>query len=313
MLSSAFAITLVPTRALKTLAQNALHSLGVVDAIRYSNRRACRILMYHRFPDDQAHFKQQCEHIRRHYHPVSMRQVADSLHGGPPLPDNALAITVDDGFRDFLDNAHPVLVAFDIPATVFLVSDFLDKKLWLWLNQLDYMLNHTAQPIDKGALRQSLKTMPNKARLQRLAELKAELGVEVPSDPPAEYAPLTWDEVRSLASKNVEFGPHTRTHPILSSLTEEAELRDEIAGSKARVDAELGFPSQHFCYPNGTRADFTPQVIAIVKECGFTTAVTTEGGLVSTGADPLQLVRLGVEPKLPERYFAEMLAGMRTH
>jgi peptidoglycan/xylan/chitin deacetylase (PgdA/CDA1 family) len=301
----------VPTRALKTLAKTALHSLGIVDAIRYSKRRGCRILMYHRFPEDRTHLERQCEHIRRHYHPVSMRQVAESLTGGPPLPDDALAITVDDGFRDFLDNAHPVFTTFELPATMFLVSDFLDGTLWLWFNQFDYLLKRTKRKVENGAaLRKALQRMPEIARMERMAELQAELEVDIPKQPPAEYAPLTWDEVRSLSRKNVEFGPHTRTHPILSTLTVD-ELRDEIAGSKHRVDAELGSSSLHFCYPNGTRADFTPDVIAVVKECGFKSAVTTEVGLVYAGSDPFTIHRLGVQPVLPEPYFVELLAGAR--
>jgi len=304
----------VPTRALKTLAKTALHSLGIVDAIRYSKRRGCRILMYHRFPEDRTHLERQCEHIRRHYHPVSMRQVAESLTGGPPLPDDALAITVDDGFHDFLDNGYPVFAKFDIPATVFLVSDFLDGELWLWFNQIDYMLERTRRTVkDKAALRASLNRMPNRDRLRRVADLQAELEVDLPTGPPVEYAPLTWDEVRSLAQKGVEFGPHTRTHPILSTVSDAAELRQEIAGSKGRVDAELGSTSIHFCYPSGTRADFTNETVAVVKECGFATAVTTQGGLVYPGANPFELKRVGVEPVLPEPYFIELLAGVRTH
>lgn len=299
------------TRALKKLGKTALHALGIVDAVRYSHRRGCRILMYHRFPEDHSHLERQCEHIRRHYHPVSMRQIGESLGGGTALPDNALTITVDDGFRDFLDHGFPVLQRYEIPATVFLVSDFLDGKLWLWTNQLDYMLKRTKRTAAApGELRATLKRLPNEERMRRLRELQTELEVELPQSPPAEFAPLTWDEVRSLAGKNVEFGPHTRTHPILSSLSSEAEVRDEIAGSKARVDAELGFPSRHFCYPNGRRADFTSQAVTVVKECGLETAVTTEPGIVLRGANPFELRRLGVEPILPEEYFTEILAGV---
>jgi peptidoglycan/xylan/chitin deacetylase (PgdA/CDA1 family) len=267
--------------------------------------------MYHRFPEDHSHFEKQCEHIRKHYHPVSMRQVAESLRDASPLPDNALAITVDDGFRDFLEHGFPVLNRYEIPATVFLVSDFLDGKLWLWLNQFDYMLRRTSRKVDSpAALRRMLKGLPNGERVHRLKELQCELDVDVPAAPPPEYAPLTWDEVRRLAEKNVEFGPHTRSHPILSALPGEADVRDEIAGSKARVDAELGLPSMHFCYPNGTRADFNPTTVSIVRQCGFATAVTTEPGMVSSGANPFELCRLGVEPVLADEYFAEILAGV---
>jgi peptidoglycan/xylan/chitin deacetylase (PgdA/CDA1 family) len=304
----------VPTSALKHLAKSALHGLGIVDAVRYFNRDACRILMYHRFPADHSHLEKQCEHIRKHYHPVSMHQVAESLRTGRPLPQNALAFTVDDGFRDFLEHAFPVLQRYEIPATVFLVTDFLDGKLWLWFNQVDYMLERTHRKIDsKQAIRDSLKRLATADRLQRILELQQELEVALPINPPPQYAPMTWDEVRTLASKGVEFGPHTLTHPILSALSSEGELSEEIAGSKARVDAELGSSSLHFCYPSGRLHEYGQAAVAIVRESGFATAVTTEGGMVRRGANPYELLRLGVEPVLPDQYFAEMLAGVRTH
>ena len=69
-----------------------------------------------------------------------MKQVAAALHGGEPLPPKAVAITVDDGYRDFLLRAYPVFHEFEIPATVFLVSDFIDGTGMLWWDRLGLRL-----------------------------------------------------------------------------------------------------------------------------------------------------------------------------
>jgi peptidoglycan/xylan/chitin deacetylase (PgdA/CDA1 family) len=316
-------------RTLKSMARSALHSLGIVHAVRAFKRRGCRILVYHRFPEDRSSLIEQCEHIRRYYQPVSMRRVAESLGVGTPLPNNATAITVDDGYRDFLTNAQPFFSLYEIPTTVFVVTDFIDGKGWLWFDQVEYLFDHArcasiqlaGREFNIGSDRkraanqfnEALKRMPHADLLATLSGLQQQLGVWVPEQPPADYRPLSWDEVRKLAADGVEFGCHTRTHPILSKICEPAELQREIGGSKKRLDEELGFPTSHFCYPNGTRADYNAGTIAVVKDCGFMTAVTAESGFNYATTDPLQLFRLGVDPSLPERRFVELLAGLRKY
>src|SRR5260370_27746941 len=114
---------------LKHVARVAFHKAGGVPMARWIHRKGLRILMYHRFSDRDA-LARQCAHLRAHYAPVSMAQVAAWLEHGAALPQNALAITVDDGYRDFYQVAYPVFREHAIPATVYLVSEFLDRKLW---------------------------------------------------------------------------------------------------------------------------------------------------------------------------------------
>jgi peptidoglycan/xylan/chitin deacetylase (PgdA/CDA1 family) len=298
---------------LKRIAKRAVHSLRAIEVFRYAHRRACRILTYHRFPEGYRDaLAEHCEYIRRHYVPVRMSDIARALETGERLPNNAVALTVDDGFRDFLEVAHPVLQKYGIVPTVFVVSDFLDGKLWPWFNQVQYLYRRCGRKdAEIAAAVNALKLLPDDERRERVRRLPVELHTELPIHPPAEYASLTWDEVRKLAGCGVEFGAHTRTHPILSRVSDEATLRDEIGGSKLRVDSELGFASVQFCYPNGKEADMNDRVVRIVRECGFKIAVTTQPGMVQNGANPLKLPRLGMEPWLPVEYLAEVLSGVR--
>jgi hypothetical protein len=79
------------------------------------------------------------------------------------------------------------------------------------------------------------------------------------------------------------------------------------------LDEQTGFPTLHFCYPYGTRADYNEEAIAIVKNCGFMTAVTAESGFNYPTTDPFQLFRLGVDPSIPQQRFVELLAGLRRY
>jgi peptidoglycan/xylan/chitin deacetylase (PgdA/CDA1 family) len=95
--------------------------------------RSLRILTYHRVnehhPGDRmtVHplaFRRQMEHIAESGRPVlPLDGAVARLRGeGPPLPAGALCLTFDDGYRDNLEFAAPVLERFGFTATVLLVT-----------------------------------------------------------------------------------------------------------------------------------------------------------------------------------------------
>ena len=326
------------TRAVKQLARIALHRLGGLRPLLWRSRNKFRILTYHRFsshlyPSVEPDLKRQCEFLKRHFVLVSLAEIGESLQSGRELPPNALAVTVDDGYRDVLVNAFPVFQAWKIPATVFLISDFLDGKLWPWWDQVEYAALHTNLPsvtisLLPGGAPQALPLrsreqkehtvsticaqvvkVPNQTRLDFLRALPDLLQVELPVQAPAEYSPLTWDEVRFLSETGTEFGAHTRTHPILTSLEDSEAVYREIADSKKRIEQELGRAPLHFCYPNG---DFNEAALQSVERCGFQTAVTTRPGMNAPGEPRYMLKRLSVRPGMPDDYFREMLAGLHS-
>jgi peptidoglycan/xylan/chitin deacetylase (PgdA/CDA1 family) len=133
--------------------------------------------------------------------------------------------------------------------------------------------------------------------------------VELPAIPPESHTPLQWDDVRTLAKNGVEFGAHTRSHPILSRLATVEQLEAEICGSKHRIEQEAGVEVRHFCYPNGTAEDFTPQTVEVIRAGGYSTAATGFPGVNRRGANPFELKRMAVEPYDDELRFSRVVAG----
>lgn len=318
----------------KSILRAGLHSFGGIQFFRARSRGAVRILMYHNFPADRTGLRRQCEHIRRYYTPVSMRDVSEALDGGTTLPANAVAVTIDDGYRDYFLNAYPVFREFEIPSTVFLVSDFLDRLDWNWWDKIHYALQETRETKFELQIRgerrlfhvlqgqeyeqmhqiaRDLKDLTSAQRRDEIACFMDQLRVTLPAQAPAWCEAMTWEEVRQLSKTNVEFGAHTKTHPILSGVESREELEDEIRGSQKRVQEELGVPVLHFCYPNGREEDIGAEALRITRESGFRTAVTTVPGMNHIGpdTDAFQMRRLGADPALPDYYFAELLAGVR--
>jgi peptidoglycan/xylan/chitin deacetylase (PgdA/CDA1 family) len=326
------------TRLEKSLARTLLHEAGWLRGVRYWNRRGFRILMYHDFPSNvpglPEALRRQCAHINRYYNVVSMTEIARHLREGTRLPPNALAVTVDDGNRDFLLNGYPVFYAHHIPVTVFLVSGFLDGKLWLWWDQISYLVEKSRRksfevrlfvgesPVKftletaeqrqhaLSTITEAMKEVGASARMDVVNSLPRLLDVELPKDAPSHMAPLEWPEVRDLAQKGVDFGAHTVTHPVLSRIADPAELVEEIERSKQRIEQELGRPVLHFCYPYGRREDFNDETVKVVGQCQFLTAVTAQPGLNFHTTHPFRLRRLSAEPTMPEFYFKESLAGL---
>src|SRR5579872_770197 len=233
----------------------ALHNMGGLAILRNRHRREFGVLMFHSFSDgDRANVEAICAHITRHFEPVSLSAIVDALDGRGALPDNAVTITVDDGYRNFLLHGHPIFRRSRIPATLYPVAGFSDGRLWLWTDQIDFGLRQTTRssiratlgegepvelslrtPEEKAAaifrLTETLKEVSNDRRVAFLAEFGSLCGVEIPPHPPSGREAMNWDELRAVAAEGVEIGCHTDTHPILSRLSDQSELDAEIRGA----------------------------------------------------------------------------------
>jgi peptidoglycan/xylan/chitin deacetylase (PgdA/CDA1 family) len=98
---------------------------------------------------------------------------------------------------------------------------------------------------------------------------------------------LGWSEIKEMQRGDVKFGAHTRTHPRLSRLSVE-QAQDEIDGSRADLEHELGVPFDLFSYPHG---DYAETSRLIVERAGFLGACTTHIGKNMLGTSDFELRR----------------------
>ncbi len=317
----------------KSTARLCLHAMGGLAMLRRMRRREARILMFHAFTAaDTPLLEAVCGHIARNFEPVALSALVDSAEAGRSLPDLALTVTVDDGYRNYLEHAHPIFRRHRIPVTVYSVADFADGQLWLWTDQVAYCLDQTkkssitaaipprepaefdissphARRAATEAIWEELKLVPDAARQQFMAALSDLTGVEIPPEAPPGIQAMSWDELRGIAAEGVEIGCHTRTHPILSRLPQ-ARLDGEIRGAKAYMEDRLGFPVAHFCYPNGRDIDIGDAAAECVRSAGFRSAATTVWGLHTPDADPMRLRRIPTGTDQSSGYIFELLAGL---
>ncbi|GGG46783.1 polysaccharide deacetylase family protein [Chelatococcus composti] len=215
-----------------------------------------------------------------------------------PRPDTApfLALTFDDGYRDNVVHAQPVLERHGAPWTVFVTTGFADRTARLWWLELEeavrrldqvavmeggFAFSHPARTdAEKQAafdgLYWALRSGPEERLLSVIASLAGQAGVN--SRALVEELCLDWDEIAALARvPGVTIGAHTLTHPMLAK-HDATRAREEIERSRAIIAERIGRPVRHFAYPVGDPTSAGPREFAIAREAGFATAVTTRPG-----------------------------------
>jgi peptidoglycan/xylan/chitin deacetylase (PgdA/CDA1 family) len=314
--------------ALKLLAR-----AGAFAPFRAANRGRVLILTYHRFSrgrdafaTPEADFDAHLRYLKEHYTPVPLSRVAEHYAGAAELPARAACVTIDDGFADAYEVAFPVLRRHGVPATLFVITDFLDGRAWMWTDKMRHVaLTTSAEGLraEVGGRSFDLRLAGRESRLNAAGRVNSELkrlapreredaieriadahGVSVPERPPAEFGSVTWEQAREMNAAGLEIGSHTVSHPILTT-TDDAQLRHELRVSRARLEAELGRHVKLFCYPNGA---CDPRVRRETESAGYSCAVTTVPGLNDRrGADPLALRRVPAETDLP--HFVQSTSG----
>jgi peptidoglycan/xylan/chitin deacetylase (PgdA/CDA1 family) len=262
-----------------------------------------RVLMYHRVvePSDASvdnpsvisatpeSFERQLLHLAERYSVVSTEQVLAAVRHEQPLPERAVLLTFDDGYRDFGEIAWRILRRYGMPALLFVPTSYPDAQREFWWDRLARAFTSTERqllerapcgtlslrtPAERQAsLRiwiKRLETLPHEQAMRLVDELCRELGEQKRG----RGKTLTWRELRTLVAEGLAVGAHTRSHPALTRLTPDM-ARAEIRGSRHDLLREMGLLTTVFSYPFG---DYDDRVVEIVRQEGFELAFTCVHG-----------------------------------
>ncbi len=116
-----------------------LYWTGLTRLMAWRTRRMVKILCYHSVTQralgtaDQYKlhlpeklFRAHLAHLAQFYQVIPLRDYIAAQRAGRPLPDNAVVLTFDDGFRNFHTVAAPILAEYNFPATVFIITGKTD-------------------------------------------------------------------------------------------------------------------------------------------------------------------------------------------
>jgi GT2 family glycosyltransferase/peptidoglycan/xylan/chitin deacetylase (PgdA/CDA1 family) len=229
--------------------------------------RGVPVLMYHGFTESgerdryvmpKRSFARQMRLLSLlRYRTISFEQLGDAMRERRPLSRRTFVVTIDDGYRDNYEIAHPILRRHGFSATIFLVSQRIGAS------------NDWG---DKGAV----NGRPT----------------------------LSLEQIEAMGAGGIRFGAHTRTHCRLSE-ADEAEIHEQVGGSRHDLTEALGEDIDTFAYPYGL---YDERVVRATGEAGFLAACTTWVRPARLGDDPLRIPRIEVEGSDSLRRFLRKLA-----
>jgi peptidoglycan/xylan/chitin deacetylase (PgdA/CDA1 family) len=237
---------------------------------------------------------------------VSLKQILeDPDETGNNRP--CVALTFDDGWADNYSVAYPLLLRYEVPATIFLCTGLMGEnhmlpeerfsRIWrhcLSKDQISVLLNDIRNwglpnhlPADRWLWAKQIKTLPLETKILMLEHL--EYAYEVPKDAIRRF--LTWDEARLMAQNGICFGSHTVNHSTLPTENDAAMIH-ELESSHRAIRENLGTQPDFIAYPNGA---YDSRVVQIAQQTGFSHGFTTDRGLFGPSTPRHAIPRINMD------------------
>jgi len=240
-------------------------------------------------------------------------------------------LTFDDGYRDNLTHALPILKRLAAPFTLFVCAGFTERTAPLWWLDIEEAITklHTLRlELPEGGVLERAETVAEKRHAAQtlywrlrdqpeevLQAAVAALCRQAGVDQMARVARLCmdWEALETfIAEPLASLGAHTLSHPRLARLEPKAALA-EMAGSRSAIEQRFGVKVRHFAYPVGDPGSAGPREFAFAEELGFASAVTTVPGVLrpSDRERMTALPRISVNGLFQEpRYLRALLSGL---
>ncbi len=248
-------------------------------------------------------FEKIVQKLSQTYHIVSLEAYIKDKPAFSKIKKPFATILFDDGYKDNIEYAAPILKKYNCPASFYIVTDSIDRNIPTWTYILDFSLQNTKLPVieldfnyvpepykrivlnngisqSTKKLKPWMKTLPNKSRLQIMQTI-TELckDVEIPK-----RQMLSWDEVRQLHSSSFVIGSHTDTHPMLGQLEDKNEIEKELQTSFIKIKNQLGIVPYTISYPIGS---YDKRVMELSQKVGYKIGLSVEQRFYKTEKDNL--------------------------
>lgn len=295
------------------------------------------VLLYHRVlsqPDElspgepsAAQFDAQMAVLSRVFNVLPLEDALSRLRDGT-LPSRALCITFDDGYLDNVEVALPILRTHGLVATFFIASGLIDGGRMMHDTVIESVRRFPSQSADLGWMGLGARVIDGPGmRLSLVDEIVRKIKylsfeersetcqrlAAIATEPLPGNLMMTSEQVRDLKRAGMGVGAHTHEHPILSRL-EPAQARAQITKSREVLADILGAAPTMFAYPNGKPGlDYTAEHVAMVKEAGFTSAVSVAFGTASRTSDHFQIPRFCPWDRDPRRLALRLVGHPIRH
>mgnify|MGYP001558945237 FL=1 len=224
--------------------------------------------LYEHISIEEDLFEQQILYLKKRGHTfISFKDLATADIRNIYKPT---IIYFDDGFKNLLTNAAPILHKYGIPATIFLITGILDHTHMLWTIQYKHASHEGG--IAKDEQNYQIENIKNKTDRKRI-EVMRQFPIDKHS--PLFHIFLSWNDVALLVKNNFELGSHSVSHARLTECSPQ-ELQFEIVHSKRRIEEETGQKVDSFSFPHSRGSE---QLIGELGKYGYRFGVSAGKGL----------------------------------
>ena len=244
-------------------------------------------------------FDQLCRKLRRsRLDIVTLDEMHERLIGGYSRR-RFVCLTFDDGYRDNLQWAYPILKKHEVPFALYVPTSFPDRIGEIWWVALERVVANNdriglyidgrerrfdcARPDEKKNIYEQLywwlRSLETEDELRAVVrDLAARYGIDMKAL--CDELCMSWEDIAELSRDPlVTIGAHTVNHYMLKK-TPDRVARAEMEMSRAVIESAIGIRPAHFAYPVGDPSSAGPREFAIAAELGFKTAVTTQPGVL---------------------------------
>tara|TARA_B100000963_G_C22580639_1_gene650678 strand:+ start:136 stop:999 length:864 start_codon:yes stop_codon:yes gene_type:complete len=223
-------------------------------------------------------------HIKKNY---EIRIFEELMTSGDYLNKSDYAtIMFDDGYKDNIDIALPILEKHNVKATFYIVTDCIEKNIPTWTHILEYCFQNFKSAyinLDFDFLPEELrnvefdeKTTPLvyarqlKPQLKKIAHFKRVIVLqEIQKITKIDKLPelmMNWDDIKKLISKGHYVGSHTVNHFMLGTVDDENIITKELKESREIIHSKLGFYPRTISYPVGS---YNKATINLSQKLGY--------------------------------------------
>ena len=241
-----------------------------------------------------------------------------------------VCITFDDGYKDVMEHAYPLLRKYEMPFAMYIPTSFPDRLGEMWWTALEAVIAQNSRNGEDrffecatvgekrelyDAMYGYIRSMKNEDDLRKFVkDLCATYRVDIAAF--CRDLCMDWSELAEMAADPlVTIGAHTVNHVMLKKIASDDTCRAEMEMSRSVLEAALGKRPDHLAYPVGDPTSAGPREFRIAAELGFKTATTTRPGvLFKVHRDHLTaLPRISVNGEFQSpRYVKVLMSGAGT-
>jgi peptidoglycan/xylan/chitin deacetylase (PgdA/CDA1 family) len=213
---------------------------------------------------------------------ISCSELMEVLDKKIPCPQGAVWISLDDGWKENIENVIPIAVELDLPITIFICTSAIEDGVFWWERAKECA---ELFPTEYRGI-ETIRKLPGDVRHQIL-----EIINQNKTNSTSGRNAMTIGDIRHISTfPQVTIGSHTVTHPFLSICTD-FQIDYELRESKRKLEEWTGKPVRTFAYPSGDFDDRTKQCL---KENRYELAATVIKNFATINSDCYLLPRTDV-------------------